>query len=88
MDLIQVQCGMNGKQFFVVTDNDHAPFRTRRFKSTYSPLLTDDIKELIYYCDYLKKKSVQGGSMHHHRAYKNLEIKLIKLFSKQKPIII
>ena len=47
--------GMNEwKTAFVGTADDHAPFRTRRVKSTYSPWPTDDIKKEIYHRDYKK----------------------------------
>lgn len=46
--------------------------------------MTDDIKKGIYYRDYLKKKSIQTGSIHYHRAYKKSSNKVNKIVDHTK----
>ena len=48
----------------------HAPLRLRKVKSEYTPWLTNEIKNISYHRDFLKKKAVSLNSPAYHEAYK------------------
>ena len=48
-------------KFLSVADK-HAPIRQRRVKSEYKPWLTNQIKQMSYHRDYLKRQSIKLGS--------------------------
>ncbi len=55
--------------FFQIADK-HAPLRLRKVKSEYTPWLTNDIKNMSYHKDYLKKIAVSLNSPAYHEPYK------------------
>ncbi len=58
------------KWIFVQIADKHAPLRLRKVKSEYTAWLTNDIKNMSYHRDYLKKKAVSHNSPAYHEAYK------------------
>ena len=49
----------NFKTAFLQISNKHAPFQVRRLKDRSSPWITQEIINLMYRRDYLKRKSIQ-----------------------------
>jgi hypothetical protein len=58
------------KEVFLQIADQHAPLRLRKVKSEYTPWLTNEIKNMSYHRDYLKKKAVSLNSPAYHIAYK------------------
>ena len=60
----------------------HAPIKTRRVRSTYTPWLSKSIKTEMNYRDYLKKRAVKTSHQTDYEAYKkqrNQVNKLVKI---------
>ena len=72
------------REAFLNVANFHAPIRTRRVKSAYTPWLTDDIKKLCYHRDYLRKKSVRLNSTNYLNAYKKCRNQVTQLIKDEK----
>ena len=72
------------REAFLNVANFHAPIRTRRVKSAYTPWLTDDIKKLSYHRDYLRKKSARLNSTNFFNAYKKCRNQVTKLIKDEK----
>ena len=62
----------------------HAPLRQRRVKHEYKPWLTNEIKQLIFHRDYLKRQSVRISSTDYHAAYKRCKNRVNKLIESTK----
>ncbi|CAB4029170.1 Hypothetical predicted protein [Paramuricea clavata] len=58
------------KNKFLSAADKHAPIRQRRVKSEYKPWLTNEIKQMSYRRDYLKKQSIKLRSAYYDKAYK------------------
>ena len=56
----------------------HAPLRLRKVKSEYTPWLTNEIKNISYHRDFLKKKAVSLNSPAYHEAYKKCRNEVAK----------
>ena len=50
----------------------------------YKPWLTNQIKQMIYHRDYLKRQSIKLGSTTYDKAYKRCKNKLNNLIKKTK----
>ena len=53
--------------------------KTRRVRSIYAPLLSENIKKEMNYRDYLKKRAVKGSKKNDHEAYKKQRNRVNKL---------
>ena len=62
----------------------HAPLRQRRVKHEHKPWLTNEIKQLIFHRDYLKRQSVRVSSTDYHSAYKRCKNRVNKLIESTK----
>jgi hypothetical protein len=58
------------ERVFLQIADKHAPLRLRKVKSEYTPWLTNEIKNMSYHGDFLKKKAVSLNSPAYHEAYK------------------
>ena len=58
------------KETFLEIADKHAPLRLRKVKNEYTPWLTNEIKNMSYHRDYLKRKAVSLNSPAYHIAYK------------------
>ena len=58
-------------KFFSIADK-HAPIKQRRVKSEYKPWLTNEIKQLSYHRDYLKRQAIRLKSAYYDTAYKKM----------------
>ena len=56
------------KTKFLSVADKHAPIRQRRVRSEYKPWLTNEIKQMSYHRDYLKKKSIKLRSTNYDEA--------------------
>ncbi len=64
--------GNDFKNRFLSVADKHAPIRQRRVKSElYKPWLTNEIKQMSYHRDYLKKQSIKLRSANYDKAYKD-----------------
>jgi hypothetical protein len=72
------------KTKFLSVADKHAPIRQRRVKSEYKPWLTNQIKQMSYHRDYLKRQSIKLGSTTYDKAYKRCKNKLSSLIKKTK----
>ena len=59
----------NFKTKFLAIAQKHAPLRQRRVKHKHKLWLTNEIKQLIFHRDYLKRQSVRVSSTDYHAAY-------------------
>ena len=66
------------------TAQKHAPLRQRRVKHEHKPWLTNEIKQLIFHRDYLKRQSVRVLSTDYHAAYKRCKNRVNKLIESIK----
>ena len=57
----------------------HAPIKTRRVRSTYTPWLNKNIKTEMNYRDYLKKKAVKTSHQSDYEAFKKQRNRVNKL---------
>ncbi|CAB3999680.1 Hypothetical predicted protein [Paramuricea clavata] len=62
----------------------HIAIRQRRVKSEYKPWLTNEIKQMSYRRDYLKKQSIKLRSAYYDKAYKRCKNKLNNLIKETK----
>ena len=62
----------------------HAPLRQRRVKHEHKPWITNEIKQLIFPRDYLKRQSVRASSTDYHTAYKRCKNRVNKLVESTK----
>jgi hypothetical protein len=62
------------ERVFLQIADKHAPLRLRKVKSEYTPWLTNEIKNMSYRRDFLKKKAVSLNSP----AYTTKHIKMYK----------
>ena len=74
----------NWKEVFLNISEKHAPIRRKKVKSEYKPWLTNEIKELCYRRDYLKKKAINLNSPYYHEAYKTCKNKVTRLIEETK----
>ncbi|CAB4022160.1 Hypothetical predicted protein [Paramuricea clavata] len=72
------------KNKFLSVADKHAPIRQRRVKSEYKPWLTNEIKQMSYRRDYLKKQSIKLRSAYYDKAYKRCKNKLNNLIKETK----
>ncbi|CAB4042566.1 Hypothetical predicted protein, partial [Paramuricea clavata] len=72
------------KNKFLSVADKHAPIRQRRVKSKYKPWLTNEIKQMSYRRDYLKKQSIKLRSAYYDKAYKRCKNKLNNLIKETK----
>jgi hypothetical protein len=73
------------KTKFLSVADKHAPIRQRRVKSEYKSWLTNQIKRMSYYRDYLKRQSIKlGSTLTYDKAYKRCKNKLNDLISNGK----
>ena len=72
------------KTKFLSVADKHAPIRQRRVRSEYKPWLTNEIKQMSYHRDYLKKKSIKLRSTNYDEAYKRCKNKLNNLIKETK----
>ena len=72
------------KNKFLSVADKHAPIRQRRVKSEYKPWLTNEIKQMSYHRDYLKKQSIKLRSANYDKAYKRCKNKLNNLIKETK----
>ncbi len=72
------------KNKFLSVADKHAPIRQRRVKSEYKPWLTNEIKQISYHRDYLKKQSIKLRSANYDKAYKRCKNKLNNLIKETK----
>ena len=72
------------KEIFLHIADHHAPLRVRKVKSEYKPWLTNEIKNLSYRRDYLKKKAVSLNSPAYHQAYKKCRNQVNRLIKDVK----
>ena len=70
-------------KFLSVADK-HAQIRQRRVKIVYKPWLTNQIKQMSYHRDYLKRQSIKLGSTTYDKAYERCKNKLNSLIKKLK----
>ena len=61
---------LNWKEMFLQIVDKHAPLLLRKVESEYTPWLTNEIKNMSYHRDYLKKKAVSLNSPAYHNANK------------------
>ena len=62
----------------------HEPLRQRRVKHEHKPWLTNEIKQLIFHRDNLKRQSVRVSSTDYHAAYKRCKNRVNKLIESTK----
>ena len=74
----------NFKTKFLAIAQKHAPLRQRRVKHEHKPWLTNEIKQLIFHRDYLKRQSVRVSSTDYHTAYKRCKNRVNKLIESTK----
>ena len=72
------------KTKFLSVADKHAPIRQRRVRSEYKPWLTNEIKQMSYHRDYLKKQSIKLRSANYDEAYKRRKNKLNSLIKETK----
>ena len=72
------------KEIFLHIADHHAPLRLRKVKSEYKSWLTNEIKNLSYRRDYLKKKAVSLNSPAYHEAYKKCRNQVNRLIKDLK----
>ena len=72
------------KEVFLHIADHHAPLRLRKVKSEYKPWLSNEIKNLSYRRDYLKKKAVSLNSPAYHEAYKKCRNQVNRLIKNVK----
>ena len=72
------------KTKFLSVPDKHAPIRQRRVRSEYKPWLTNEIKQMSYHRDYLKKQSIKLRSTNYDEAYKRCKNKLNSLIKETK----
>ena len=72
------------KTKFLSVADKHAPIRQCRVRSEYKPWLTNEIKQMSYHRDYLKKQSIKLRSANYDEAYKRCKNKLNSLIKETK----
>lgn len=74
------------KNKFLLVCDRHASPTTRKFRSEYTPWLSDNIIKLMRNRDYPKKKAFQTNLDGLHQAYKRLRNNVNKTIKKTKTI--
>ena len=74
----------NFKANFLAIAQKHAPLRQRTVKHEHKPWITNEIKQLIFPRDYLKRQSVRASSTDYHTAYKRCKNRVKKLIESTK----
>ena len=59
------------KEIFLEIADIHAPVLKRKVKSEYNPWMTNEIKNMSYHRDFLKRKAIKHNSTRYHELYKN-----------------
>jgi hypothetical protein len=72
------------KTKFLSVADKHAPIRQRRVKIEYKPWLTNQIKQMSYHRDYVKRQSIKLGYTTYDKAYERCKNKLNSLIKKLK----
>jgi hypothetical protein len=78
-----MSCGDFKTKFFSIADK-HAPIKQRRVKSEYKPWLTNEIKQLSYHRDYLKRQAIRLKSAYYDTAYKKCKNQVTNLIRTTK----
>ena len=64
----------------------HAPVLKRKVKSEYNPWMTNEIKNMSYHRDFLKRKAIKHNSTRYHELYKNCRNRVNNLIKDTKAI--
>ena len=72
------------KEIFLHIADHHAPLPSRNIKSEYKPWLSNEIKNLSYRRDYLKKKTVSLNSPAYDESYKKCRNQVNRLIKDVK----
>ena len=74
------------KEIFLEIADIHAPVLKRKVKSEYNPWMTNEIKNMSYHRDFLKRKAIKHNSTRYHELYKNCRNRVNNLIKDTKAI--
>ena len=78
--------GMSSKKVFITVSDMHAPFHCRKLKNRCNPWFDNDILEMIYHRDYVKRKAISYNDAALWQTYRTLRNMVTSTIRRKKKL--